>query len=72
MPCVGSDIAPLVENARGGGCLLAKAGSTEAWIAALRSVLTDDPLYDRLVSEAQSRPLPTWAEAAETLRSALS
>jgi len=42
-----------------------------AWKDALRRVLTDDKLHARLVQEATTRPLPTWKEAAQALRSAL-
>jgi glycosyltransferase involved in cell wall biosynthesis len=71
VPCLGSDVPSLVENAAGGGCLIVPTGDKAAWRAALRAVLTDDGLHARLVAEAVSRRLPTWAEAAATLRTAL-
>jgi glycosyltransferase involved in cell wall biosynthesis len=63
-PCVGSDLPVLRENAAGGGCLLAAPNDRTAWRAALRAVLTDDAVHARLVREAMTRPLPTWAQAA--------
>ena len=67
VPVVGSDIPPLRENASGGGCLLVPTGDRAAWARALREILTDDALHARLVREAQTRPLPTWADAAAAL-----
>lgn len=67
VPCVYSDLPVLHENADGGGCLPAAINDHNAWKSALRRVLTDDALYNRLAREAVSRPLPTWKEAAQTL-----
>ena len=72
VPCVCSDLPVLRENAAGGGCLPVAVNDRAAWTAALRQVLTDDALVARLETEAATRALPTWAEAAETLRAALS
>jgi glycosyltransferase involved in cell wall biosynthesis len=71
VPCVCSNLPVLRENASGGGCLMAAPDDRAAWRAALRSVLTDDALHARLVQEALARPLPTWAQAAETIRRGL-
>jgi glycosyltransferase involved in cell wall biosynthesis len=71
VPCLCSDIAPLVENAAGGGCLVVAGNTLEGWKQAIRSVLTEEPLHARLVAEASSRELPTWAGAASILREAL-
>jgi glycosyltransferase involved in cell wall biosynthesis len=71
VPCACSDIAPLLENAAGGGCAVVKGNDLQGWKVGLRSLLTDDAFHDRLVGEALSRPLPTWAAAAGTLRKAL-
>jgi glycosyltransferase involved in cell wall biosynthesis len=71
VPSVCSDLPALLENAAGGGCLAVACGDRAAWKAALRSVLTDDPLRTRLRGEACSRPLPTWADTARELRAAL-
>jgi glycosyltransferase involved in cell wall biosynthesis len=71
VPCVCSDLPVLRENADGGGCVSAPVSDLAAWKNSLRRVLTDDALHARLVREATTRPLPTWAEAAQALRSAL-
>lgn len=72
VPCVCSDLPVLRENSDGGGCLAVSTNDRTAWTEALRRVLTDDALVARLEREAATRPLPTWAAAAETLRLALS
>jgi glycosyltransferase involved in cell wall biosynthesis len=71
VPCVCSDLPVLRENADGGGCVAAAVSDLAAWKDALRRVLVDDAWHARLVREATTRTLPTWAEAAQTLRSAL-
>ena len=71
VPCVCSDLPVLCENADGGGCVAAAVSDLAAWKAALRRVLVDDTWHARLVREATTRPLPPWAEAAQTLQSAL-
>lgn len=71
VPCVHSDLPVLQENAAGGGCLAAAVNDSTAWQAALRAILTDHTLHARLATEAATRPLPTWTEAAERLRAAL-
>ncbi|HTZ21898.1 MAG TPA: glycosyltransferase [Opitutaceae bacterium] len=71
VPCVCSDLPMLRENADGGGCVMAPVGDLAAWQDALRRVLTDDAVHARLVRAATTRTLPTWAEAAQTLRTAL-
>ena len=71
VPCVCSDLPVLRENADGGGCLPVPLNDHAAWCDALRRILTDDALHARLTREATTRHLPTWAEAAQTLRSSL-
>lgn len=71
VPCVCSDLPVLRENADGGGCLPVAVNDFEAWKSALRKIVTDEALHARLRREACSRPLPTWQEAAETLRRGL-
>jgi glycosyltransferase involved in cell wall biosynthesis len=71
VPCTCSDIPPLLENAAGGGCAIVRGNDLAAWKEALKRVLTDDEFHGTLVAEALRRPLPTWAEAAGTLREAL-
>jgi glycosyltransferase involved in cell wall biosynthesis len=70
VPCVCSDLPVLRENAAGGGCLPVPAGDAVAWQDAVRRIVTDDALHQTLSRAAAARPLPTWAAAAATLRSA--
>lgn len=71
VPCVCSDLPVLRENADGGGCLAVARSDRAAWIDALRRVLADDALHDRLRTEAMTRALPTWKEAAAVLSAGL-
>ncbi len=71
VPCVCSDLPVLRENADAGGCLPVALNDRDAWREALRQILTDDALHARLTREATTRPLPTWADAAQTIRRAL-
>ena len=71
VPCVCSDLPVLRESSAGGGCLPVPANDTEAWKAALRAILTDAGLAQKLRAEAISRLLPRWADTATALRSAL-
>lgn len=71
VPCVHSALPVLQENASGGGCLAVAVNDSAAWQAALRAILTDHALHARLANEAATRTLPTWAEAAQRLRAAL-
>jgi hypothetical protein len=71
VPCVCSDLPVLRENTGGGGCLPVTANDRVKWKAALRRVLTEDAMHSILRSEATSRALPTWADAAQTLRRTL-
>ena len=71
VPCVCSDLPVLRENADGGGCLVAKVNDAADWSAKLRTVLTDAAECRRLQTEAMARPLPRWADTAQTIRKAL-
>jgi glycosyltransferase involved in cell wall biosynthesis len=71
VPCLCSDIAPMLENAGGGGCAVIAGNTLEAWTDGLRQILKDDAYRDRLAAEAARRVLPTWAGAAKVLRDAL-
>lgn len=71
VPCVYSDLPVLRENAEGGGCLAAALDDKEAWLAALRRMVTDAGIRSELKTQARNRALPTWRETAETLRRAL-
>jgi glycosyltransferase involved in cell wall biosynthesis len=71
VPCVCSDLPVLRENASAGGCLPVTPADHAAWKNALRAILTDNALHARLVTEATSRSLPTWVDAAQVLTAAL-
>jgi len=71
VPCVCSDLPVLRENADAGGCLPVAVNDRVAWKSALRRILTEDTLHARLATEAITRPLPTWAAAAQTLAASL-
>lgn len=71
VPCLCSDIAPLVENAAGGGCDVIAGNSVQAWAKGLHRILTDGAHRAQLAAEATRRELPTWAGAARVLRDAL-
>ena len=67
VPCVCSDLPVLRENADDGGCLPVAVNDSEAWKQALQRVLTDSALNERLRTDATTRPLPTWSDAARTI-----
>ncbi|MGH7944431.1 MAG: glycosyltransferase [Opitutaceae bacterium] len=71
VPCVCSDLPVLRENADPGGCLVVPVNNRAAWKDALRRIVTDDTLHAQLVTEAVSRSLPTWSDAARSLAAAL-
>jgi glycosyltransferase involved in cell wall biosynthesis len=71
VPCVCSDLPVLRENADDGGCLTVPTGDLRSWRDAIARVVTDRALGDRLRSEALTRSLPTWAQAARILRDGL-
>lgn len=71
VPCVCSDLPVLRENSDGGGCLPVPVDDLAAWQEALRRILTDDEFHRLLCTEAATRPLPTWTDAAAALGTAL-
>ncbi|MBI2515736.1 MAG: glycosyltransferase [Opitutae bacterium] len=71
VPCVGSDLPVLRENADAGGCLMVEVNDADGWRRQLRAVLTEAALQQRLSAEAAKRGLPRWADTAKTLRAAL-
>ena len=66
-PCVCSDLPVLREIADAGGCVAAAPNDRAAWVAALRTVLTDDAEWGRLAAAAAARPLPEWADTARIM-----
>lgn len=71
LPCVCSDIAPLLENARGGGCAVWPVDDVDAWTSGIRELLRDDAKIASLAKEAASRALPTWSDSASAVLAAL-
>ncbi|HEY0945404.1 MAG TPA: glycosyltransferase [Opitutaceae bacterium] len=71
VPCVCSDLPVLRENADAGGCIAVPVNDAAGWMEALGRILTDRGSLARLTREAQTRALPTWAEAARAIRAAL-
>jgi glycosyltransferase involved in cell wall biosynthesis len=71
VPCVCSDLPVLRENADAGGCLAVAPGDMAAWKSALRTVLTDPVVVQKLQTAAAARTLPCWADTAVALRTAL-
>ena len=71
VPCVCSDLPVLRENADAGGCLAVAPNDMAAWKSALRAVLTDPAVGQKLRAEAAARTLPRWADTAAQLRAAL-
>jgi glycosyltransferase involved in cell wall biosynthesis len=71
VPCVCSDLPVLRENADAGGCLAVAPNDVAAWKSALRAVLTDPAVGQKLQAEAAERTLPRWADTAAELRKVL-
>lgn len=63
-PCLASEIEPVRESARGGGCELLSPLETSAWANGLERMLFDDAYWWSKVREAVARPLPCWSETA--------
>lgn len=68
VPCVCSNIPPVRELSREGGCVEFEAGSPESLRRAMERLL-DEPSPDlsRLVDEISARSLPTWSDAVERM-----
>jgi glycosyltransferase involved in cell wall biosynthesis len=71
VPCICSDIAPVLENAAGGGCHVVRGNSVAGWADGLRRIISSESYREQLAMEAMSRSLPTWASAAQVLQSSL-
>ncbi len=71
VPVLCSDLPALAETAAGGGCRMTRAGDGDALRAAMRELLADGGSIARLTGEAVTRPLPTWADTAAAVLSAL-
>jgi len=71
VPCICSDIPPVLENAAGGGCHVVRGNGVAGWVDGLRRILSSDSYRHQLAAEAMGRSLPTWASAARVLRESL-
>ena len=66
VPCVCSDIPPVRELSRDGGCLEFTAGCGSSLRRAVEHLLAEpSPELARLGQEIESRILPTWADTAQ-------
>ena len=70
-PCVCGTNGALGEVSAGGGCLPCDQANTASLATAMRQLLTDRALYERLAGEAERRPFRSWIEYARALRSRL-
>lgn len=70
-PVITTRYGSTAEIARDGGCLLIDPRDDDSLVAALRAVLTDDALVDRLQTEARQRPERTWQQYADELWAAM-
>ncbi len=70
-PCVCGTNGALGEVSAGGGCLTCDQTNTASLATAMRQLLTDPALYERLAGEAERRPFRSWAEYACALRNRL-
>ncbi len=67
LPVVAAGIPPMIESARGGGCVLVEPQNVPALAAAMRRLLEDDALVGRLTGEATTRALPRWSDTAQAI-----
>jgi glycosyltransferase involved in cell wall biosynthesis len=66
-PCICGSGGGLAEVARGGGCLQVPE-PTPAYLAeAMRTLLNDRSVHDRLIHEAAQRRFSTWADYARQI-----
>jgi glycosyltransferase involved in cell wall biosynthesis len=67
VPVICSDIAPLQESAKGGGCVVVSADVPGDLESAMRRLLVDDSAISEMANAVVSRPLPTWSDTADTI-----
>jgi glycosyltransferase involved in cell wall biosynthesis len=70
-PVVTSGYGSMAEIAADGGALQVDPRDDHDIAAKLRTMLTDDPVHQRLAGEARSRPARTWEQYANEVWSAL-
>jgi glycosyltransferase involved in cell wall biosynthesis len=64
-PAITSRHGSMAEIAEGGGCLLVDPYDVTAIAAAMEQLLEDEVLLERLRTEADERPMRSWAEYAD-------
>lgn len=70
-PCLCHEQGVMAELAAGGGCLTVDMDDADALAAAIKSLVTNHALRDRLAEEAQSRPIANWSDYARTVAALL-
>ena len=63
-PCICHAGGVMAELARGGGCLVVDVTDAAAFAVAIARLAQDRELYDRLCTEALTRPIKLWSEYA--------
>jgi len=71
-PCLCSAEGAIGEVSLGGGCLHTEVAQEEALADAMKQLLEDEPLYDRLHQECRARTFPSWPGFCQELESRLS
>jgi glycosyltransferase involved in cell wall biosynthesis len=66
-PVITSNYGSMAEIGHGGGAVLVDPRDSVALASAMSSLLDDNELWNRLVSEARSRVFPTWDEYSESV-----
>ncbi|MEF2977768.1 glycosyltransferase [Subtercola sp. YIM 133946] len=67
VPSITTDYGSTLEIAEGGGCLTVDPRDDRQLVAALRSMLTEPGVHERLVAEAEARPPRDWNDYAAEL-----
>lgn len=70
-PCICADFSVMAENAADGGCLTVDVRQPSELAGAIRRLLEDPTLSERLAAAAIERPLATWVDYAHTVAHAL-
>lgn len=66
-PCLCTGRGGLAEASAGGGCLIAASPDATDLVLALRRLLTERTLLEKLADEARARRFRTWADYAQEL-----
>ena len=66
-PCIVTNRGVLADHAARGGCLALENTDPQNLAKAMRRLLSDRDLYERLSDEASRYPMRTWSRYAEEL-----